>query len=108
MTSNEGPYGPSSKLEGRKKRCLAPSANSKPGLQAWPREANLADSGQQAAGSFLFLRIRGFEGLLPPWPPYTESIVETLKLGLRFPLRALGLSEGKGSRPAAETPAGFG
>lgn len=77
------------------KGCLDPSANSKPGLQAWPWEVNVADSWQKAAGSFLFLRILGFEGLLPSRPPYTESIVETLKLGLRFPLSSWAF-KGKG------------
>lgn len=83
------------------KECLAPSANSKPGLQAWPRKANLTDSWQKAAGSFLFLRIWGFEELLPFRLPYTESIVETLKLGLRFPLSSW-VFKGKGKSAGCE------
>ena len=73
---------------------MAPSVNAKPELQAWHRAANLADPWQKAAGSFLFLRIWGFEGLLPPRSPYTESIVVNLKVS-DFPSRALRLSKGR-------------
>lgn len=53
---------------------MAPWACTEPGLQARPEEANLADSWQQAADGFLFLRIWGFEGLLPSRPPLHREL----------------------------------
>lgn len=82
---------------------MAPSVNAKPELQAWHRAANLADPWQKAAGSFLFLRIWGFEGLLPsPQPLHREHCGESQ--GLRFPLQSSQAFKGKGSQPAVETP----